>query len=319
MNSKTAEVLSVNISREKGTIKEPVNDAVIDANGMVGDAHAGPWNRQVSLLAEEIIERFSSECGERFQPGEFAENLTTRGLDFEQVSVLDVLRVGDVSLEVTQIGKACHGDACAIYRKVGRCVMPKEGIFTRVVRPGAVRPGAALTHQPRALKFWIVTVSDRASRGEYEDRSGPRIRELIEEFMSGKRWHIEIQQAIAPDEPRKLEAELQQAQDALADVVITTGGTGVGPKDITPEVVVMRCSKLIPGVMEHIRTKYGAAHPNALLSRGVAGVMGHGLIYTLPGSVKAVEEYMAEILKTVEHAVLMLHGLDVHGSSSSDR
>jgi molybdopterin adenylyltransferase len=195
--------------------------------------------------------------------------------------------------------------------------MPKEGIFTRVVRPGTVRPGAVLTHQPRALKFWIVTVSDRASRGQYEDLSGPRIKELVEEFMAPKRWHLEIQRAVVPDDPRRLEAELQRAQDALADVVITSGGTGVGPKDITPEVVVMRCSKLIPGVMEHIRTKYGTEHPNALLSRGVAGVMGHGLIYTLPGSVRAVEEYMAEILKTVEHSVLMLHGLDVHASSSN--
>ena len=305
-------VLSVNVSEEKGTIKLPVGEIVIDETGIVGDAHAGPWHRQVSLLAQESIERFGREESRQFNPGEFAENITTRGLNLDEVAVLDRLACGDVLLEVTQIGKGCHGDNCAIYRQVERCVMPKEGVFTRVVRGGRIKPGAALRHERRPFTCWIITVSDRASRGVYEDRGGPRVRELVEQFMQGKRWHLRIEQAVVPDDPQRIEAELKRAQAAPADLVITTGGTGIGPHDITPEVVVMRCSKLIPGVMEQIRAKTGATNPHALLSRGVAGVMGHGLIYTLPGSVRAVDEYMEEIFKTVEHLVLMLHGIDAH-------
>jgi len=305
-------IISTNVSSAKGTIKHPQPEITIDDHGVVGDAHAGPGLRQVSLLAREGIEKFERESKRSFAPGVFAENLTTRGLPVEEVAVLDKLTLGAVSLEVTQVGKECHGDSCAIFREAGRCVMPKEGVFTRVLRGGRVKAGDRLVHDKRPFKIWVITVSDRASAGEYADRSGPRIVELLEEYMRGQPWHLEIRQSIVADEPRQLEAELTQAQEAHSDVVITTGGTGIGPRDITPEVVVMRCSKLIPGIMEHIRTKFGREHPAALLSRSVAGVMGHGLIYTLPGGVRAVEEYIAEILKTMEHLVYTLHGLDVH-------
>ena len=95
-------------------------------------------------------------------------------------------------------------------------------------------------------------------------------------------------------------------------MVFTTGGTGVGPRDVTPEVVTSFCEKTIPGIMEAIRVKYWALKPNALLSRSVAGVAGQMLIFALPGSVRAVTEYMAEIVKTLEHLLFMLYGLDSH-------
>jgi len=312
MTSTGAEIISVNLSTEKGTSKQPQPFVRIDGRGLVGDAHAGPGQRQVSLLAQESTARFSREIGRDFGPGDFAENLTTRGLELTEVAVLDKLRVGDVLLEVTQLGKECHGDGCAIFREVGRCVMPKEGIFTRVLRGGPVKAGDQLAHEKRPFRVWVITVSDRASSGEYQDRSGPRIINLIEEHMRERPWHLECRRSVVADEPRQLEAALKEAQEAPADVVITTGGTGIGPRDITPEVVVMRCSKLIPGIMEHIRSIYGREQPAALLSRSVAGVMGHGLVYTLPGSVKAVEQYMAEVLKTMEHLIYTLHGLDMH-------
>jgi molybdenum cofactor synthesis domain-containing protein len=307
-----AAIVSVNFSEHKGTSKLPQAEIRIDAQGVVGDAHAGPGQRQVSLLAEERIAGFSQEVGRDFKSGEFAENLTTRGLALADVAVLDRLTIGDVRLEITQRGKECRGDSCAIFRAVGRCVMPKEGVFARVLQGGSVRAGDPLVHDRRPFRVWIITVSDRASSGEYEDRSGPRIAELIEQFMRDKPWHLELQRSIVADEPQQLEAELKRAQEAPSDVVLTTGGTGIGPRDITPEVVVMRCSKLIPGIMEHVRSEYGAEQPAALLSRSVAGVMGHGLVYTLPGSVRAVEQYMTEIFKTMEHLIYMLHGLDVH-------
>ena len=96
--------------------------------------------------------------------------------------------------------------------------------------------------------------------------------------------------------------------------MFTTGGTGVGPRDVTPDVVAALADKTIPGIMDAIRIKYGAAKPNALLSRSVAAVIRSTLVYTLPGSVRAVEEYMDEILKTLEHLIFTLHGLDLHGA-----
>jgi molybdopterin adenylyltransferase len=131
--SQMLKVVSVNLSSHKGTIKRPAERIVIDGSGVRGDAHAGPWNRQVSLLSEESIERFAKQMGRAIRPGEFAENITIRGLDAGDVAVLDRLRFGPLDLEVTQIGKECHGPECAIFQEVGQCVMPVEGIFTRVV------------------------------------------------------------------------------------------------------------------------------------------------------------------------------------------
>lgn len=217
-----------------------------------------------------------------------------------------------MELEVTQIGKKCHGDSCAIYREVGKCVMPKEGIFCRVLAGGTVKPDDAVQYLPRTLSFRVITLSDRAYKGEYEDRSGPRVRELLASFLSGTRWHPTIEETILPDEPDRLKQELAQAQADGVDIVFTTGGTGIGPRDMTPDVVAEFCDKLIPGIMESIRLKFGSEKPNALLSRSVAGVAGTMLVYTLPGSVRAVEEYVGEILKTLEHSLFMIHGLDNH-------
>jgi len=307
-----ASVVSVNTSTGKGTPKQPVAEIAIDLHGVVGDAHAGPWHRQVSLLSRDVIEVFQSQMDREIGNGEFAENITTQGLDLSNVCVMDRLVVGDAELVVTQIGKACHGDACAIFREVGKCVMPKEGIFCRVLRGGTVRPGSPVEHKPRALGITVVTVSDRASRGEYEDRSGPAVVAAVEEFLGGTRWHPCIQNVTVPDDADVLRREIESSVARNDDVVILTGGTGIGPRDVTPEVVTAFCDKLIPGVMEFIRLKHGADKPNALLSRSVAGVKGTTLVYAIPGSVRAAREYMAEILRTMEHAVLMLHDIDVH-------
>lgn len=302
-------VVSVNISSETGTIKQPVPELTIDEKGCVDDAHAGSWHRQVSVLARESIDRFAEKMTRKIKPGEFAENITTKGIDLGTVSILDRFVIGDVELEVTQIGKECHGDTCAIFLEVGKCVMPKEGIFCRVLKTGTIRPGDSITYLTRPLRFRVITLSDRAQKGEYEDLSGPRVREILTEFFKDKRWHIDIESQLLGDVAEQLKLELESARDTGVDVVITTGGTGVGPRDITPEVVLSVCDKIVPGVMEHIRLKYGGDKPNALLSRGVAGVMKRTLIYTLPGSVRAVHEYMEEILKTMEHLIKMIHGL----------
>jgi molybdenum cofactor synthesis domain-containing protein len=246
------------------------------------------------------------------RPGEFAENITTKGLSLSSVGVLDHLLVGEAELVVSQIGKECHGESCAIFREVGKCVMPKQGIFCKVVRSGRVHPGSFIEHQPRPLKVEIFTMSDRASRGEYEDRSGPQVESSLNEFFAGTRWHPAIHRRILPDDADVLRKALDSVEREGADVIIITGGTGIGPRDITPEVVSAFCEKTIPGIMESIRLKYGTDNPKALLSRGVAGSRGSLLVYAIPGSPRAALEYMTEIVKTMEHAFLMLQGVDAH-------
>ncbi len=134
-------VLSVNISEKKGVIKESVNEIVITENGVENDAHAGDWHRQVSLLAKESIDKFEEVLGRKLEFGEFAENITTEGITLYTMKPGDILNIADVELEITQIGKKCHGDGCAIFSQVGKCVMPKEGIFAKVLKTGKIKPG----------------------------------------------------------------------------------------------------------------------------------------------------------------------------------
>lgn len=164
----------------------------------------------------------------------------------------------------------------------------------------------------RQLKIQVITLSDRASKGIYDDLSGPEIVQFLSEYFTEKNWQFKIDALIIPDDAKRLEEELLQAKNNKTDILITTGGTGIGPRDFTPEVVNKVLDKEIPGIMENIRIKFGQKVPNALLSRGVAGVMGETQVYSLPGSVKAVREYMGEILKTLEHLIYMLHGIDTH-------
>ena len=310
--SNSGEVVSVNISREKGTVKEPVQEVQVGLQGIVADAHSGSWHRQVSLLASERIEQFAAQYRVEVNPGDFAENITTKGLALGSIGPLDRVAVGEVLLEVSQIGKKCHGDNCAVFRKTGNCIMPKEGIFARVIRAGTIRPGDSVIHQAKKLKISVITVSDRAFAGEYRDRSGLRVRELLEGFFDSRRWHPEIENEIVPDASDELSKSMQRAVSDQADILIATGGTGVGPRDRTPEAVTRLCDRLVPGIMEAIRVKFATQNPKALLSRSVAGVAGETLVYAIPGSVKAVEEYISEILVTLEHALFMVRGVDVH-------
>jgi molybdenum cofactor synthesis domain-containing protein len=312
MNSNSIKVISVNISEKKGTIKTPVEAIELSEIGVKGDAHSGSWHRQVSLLGNESILKFQKEANRKLKFGEFAENITTEGLILYETSPLDRLIIGDAVLEITQIGKECHGSSCAIFKEVGNCVMPKEGIFARVLKNGIIREGNLVEYIKKTFKVHVITLSDRASRGEYEDRSGPRVIELTYDYFSRQNYLVQMEHTIIPDDPEALRVLLERAEDNRVDVVFTTGGTGIGPRDFTPDVVKDILDKEIPGVMEAIRIKYGMEKPNALLSRGVAGVMSDTLIYTLPGSVKAVNEYLEEIFKTLKHLIYMLHGLDAH-------
>jgi molybdenum cofactor synthesis domain-containing protein len=311
MELKQIEVISVNISEAKGTVKHPVESIQIYKEGVKGDAHSGPWNRMVSLLGKESVRRFEQQAGRIIQPGEFAENITTEGLELTHTRPLDRFIFQEVLLEVTQLGKKCHGDHCAIFREVGNCVMPKEGIFCRVLKPGTIKAGDIARFEPKVFRCLVITMSDRASHGVYEDKSGPALERRLTDYFETQGRCSMVQRIVIPDDAAMLKELLQKHQQDM-DFIFTTGGTGIGPRDITPEVVRPLLDKEIPGIMEMIRVKYGMEKPNALLSRGVAGLMDGCFVFTLPGSVKAVDEYMDEITKGMMHLVFMLHGLDMH-------
>ncbi len=305
-------IQSINISREKGVVKKPVSRALLKPNsGIEGDAHAGPWHRQISLLARERIMEFEKKISREMAPGEFAENLTTIGLDLSRVAVLDRILINDVELEITQIGKECHTD-CAIYQEVGACIMPKEGVFARVAKGGEIAVGSEAEFHPRDYIFHVITLSDRAFSGVYPDRSGPHAVEKVTAYYRNTREHIRIDREVIPDEGSVFLQKLQAAVDTGADVIITTGSTGIGPRDIAPQITADFCDRQIPGIMEFARVTFGARKPAALLSCGIAGIKNSTVIFNLPGSVRAVDEYLDLILGQLDHIRRMIHSIDVH-------
>lgn len=279
--------------------------------GIKGDAHSGDWHRQVSLLAKEDIEAFSRKCDKVFKEGDFAENITTQGIDLRKVKVLDTISNESVELFITQKGKKCHGGGCAIFTAVGQCVMPKEGVFAKVIRSGMLKPGDKLEHKPKVFKIAVITLSDRASRGEYEDLSGPAIKDIISSFFKGIDRQFEIKNHVLPDDSEKLKNMIKKLSVDF-DLLFTTGGTGISSRDVTIETISPMLEKQLPGIMEMIRIKYGQENPKALLSRSIAGTIGKMLVFCLPGSPKAVKEYLGEINKVLEHMIYMLHDLDNH-------
>lgn len=136
-----AKVIAVNISREKGVPKQPIEAGNFEVNyGLQGDAHAGDWHRQVSLLGIESINKMEKMGLTNIETGSFAENITTEGITLYELPVGTRLKLGAVLMEVTQIGKECHS-GCAIRQTVGDCIMPREGIFAKVITGGLIKPG----------------------------------------------------------------------------------------------------------------------------------------------------------------------------------
>ena len=140
-----AKVIAVNLSEKRGTFKYPVEKAHASVDhGLGGDAHAGNWHRQISLLAQESVDKMTALGAEGLSPGKFAENITTEGIELFTLPVGTRLKIGGCVAEVTQIGKECH-QHCEIYRKVGMCVMPTEGIFVKVLEDGDIQAGDEIT------------------------------------------------------------------------------------------------------------------------------------------------------------------------------
>ena len=304
---KNIKILSVNLANERG-IKHQVEELELTSKGIKGDVHSNT-SRQISIIDIDHIDLFKKlTAGRDAKFGEYAENLTVSGIGDQTIIPFDKFKIGDAELEVTQIGKPFHDK----FRELGNYVMPRVGIFCRVSKTGTIKAGDDMQYIPKTYKALVITLSDRASRGEYTDRSGPVIQKMLNGFFEKKELPYKIDSEIIPDDADKLKELINKATKEKYDVIITTGGTGIGKRDLTVETVQPMLHKEIPGIMEHIRIKYGSIKPNALLSRGVAGTIDESLVYTLPGSVKAVNEYMTEILKTLHHLFYMLRGVDVH-------
>jgi len=312
MNKKYLKIASLNISEKKGTIKTPREELIITPEGIEGDAHAGKWHRQISILADESIKSFEKELGRPINHGEFAENITTLGFQVHKTKPFDRFVSGDVELEVTQIGKKCHGDNCEIFQQTGKCVMPTEGIFCRVIKTGKLTRESVLEYNPKTFRIKVITLSDRAFEGIYQDKSGPLIEKLSKDWFTAQGYLCETNRTVIPDEPAVLQKELRKAETENFDIIYTTGSTGIGPRDIAPKVISNFIDFEMPGIMDMIRLKYGAEKPNALLSRSQAGVKNKTLVFSLPGSTKAVHEYLKEIHTIVMHSFLMLHSIDSH-------
>ncbi|MBN2715066.1 MAG: MOSC domain-containing protein [Deltaproteobacteria bacterium] len=305
-------IISLNVSNQKGTAKQAVSDVTISATGIAGDVHAGNWHRQISLLPNERIRAFEAELGRPLTPGAFGENVTTEELDFSTIAIGDTLMLGSAAVEVTQIGKTCHDNGCAIFAEAGKCIMPTYGLFCRVLTPGIAKPGDSVFHVSRPLKALVITLSDRASRGDFADRSGPLIVEMLNAHFVNTPWHLQVETVLIGDDATELRYKIIDAVARHVDIIITTGGTGIGKRDITPETLISLFHKEIPGIMDFIRMKHGATLPQALISRSVAGVIDETQVYALPGSINAVREYMDEILRVLEHNLLMIWGIDAH-------
>ena len=268
--------------------------------GLEGDAHAGFAHRQVSLLAEESINKMR-EQGLEVGPGDFAENLTTRGIDLVNLPIGTRLQAGKVAImRVTQIGKECH-NRCAIYYQAGDCVMPREGIFAEVLLEGKVKVEDPLKVRP-SYRFGVITASDKGSCGEREDLSGPAIAEMVQP------WGDVVETVIVPDEKKQLASAMREMVGKGFDAVFTTGGTGMSPRDVTPEATLEVVDRLVPGIAEAIRRETAAATPKAMLSRAVVGISVSTLIINLPGSPKAVAECLAVLTPVLDHALETVSG-----------
>jgi molybdopterin adenylyltransferase len=229
------------------------------------------------------------------------------GIEKTELKDFDLFVGSEASFRIDKIGKRLKKSR----PNPDELLIHQSGIFCTLIEGKLSHEENSMEHDPKIFNSLVITLSDRASRGEYADLSGPFVIEALEELFTARDKRFRTDYKLIPDNRENLSEILTQSTNKY-DVILSTGGTGIGPRDFTVDVVKPLLNMEIPGIMEMIRMKYGSLKPNAYLSRGVAGIFGSALIYTLPGSVKAVREYMDEITKTLDHLFYMKEGIDVH-------
>ncbi len=299
----TGIIKAVCISEKKGTAKKNVVSAnIIENFGLEGDAHAGSF-REVSLLSWEQVEAFKKN-GTDVSEGDFGENLLVQGFDFKSFPIGTRFRTGEVELELIQIGKKCHS-ACTVTRRTGKCIMPTEGVFARVLHGGTVSVGDKIELiEDRRFTAGILVASDRSSKGEREDKSGPVIKEILQ-----KAGYLTGEITLLPDDEEGLYMALCHIADSQKpDVIFTSGGTGFSPRDMMPEATKRAATKDALGIAEAIRAYSLSITPRAMLSRAASVIRNKTLIINLPGSPKAADEILNYILPALEHGIPVLRG-----------
>ena len=298
-------VVSVSISDKKGVKKRNVDQIILKKNfGIVNDAHAGNWHRQVSFLAIESIKRMQA-LGLNVKSGDFAENITTEGIELCKMKVGERLKINNVIFTISQIGKVCH-HRCAISYQAGDCIMPKEGIFAVVENDGDVKPGDKIEKlDKKGFSVAIITLSDKGSKGEREDITGKKIMEFLTD-------NVEIgfiRYEMIPDEKDMLEDMLVDFVDMQQfDLIITNGSTGVSPRDIAADVTKKVIEKELPGFSEAMRMESFKKTPHAIISRAVTGIRRKSLIINLPGSPKGAIENLEVVANAIPHTIKKLQG-----------
>ena len=318
MDQKKGVIRGICISKKRGTAKYPVETAKIVPDwGIEGDAHGGKWHRQISLLALEKIEDFRKK-GADVDYGAFGENLIVEGFDLRSLPVDAEVKSGDaVRLKVTQIGKECHSH-CEIYHRMGDCIMPREGIFAEVIEGGVIKVNdvveVCMPGKDRPYSVAVITLSDKAFAGERKDLSGPAIEKILRDSEEKDHIKFDIKETLLlPDGEEGLKKQLiRLADQRQLDLILTTGGTGFAPRDVTPEATIAVCDRMANGIADAIRNYSMTITDRAMFSRAVSGLRGKTLILNLPGSPKAVTEALEYILPKLPH------GLDVLGGNVTE-
>lgn len=294
-------VVAVCISDKKGTQKINIKSCFIKLGwGLENDAHGGNWHRQVSLLSIDKVKMFSTKDMD-IKAGVFGENILAEGIDFAKLPTGTLIKCGDALLEITQIGKECH-NKCIIHHQMGDCIMPREGVFAKVLQDGNVTEGDDIKI---ILSAAVITLSDKGSKGERLDQSGM----IISEQLSNAGYFI-ASKVLLPDDKSLIEKSLIELSDNnRVQLIITTGGTGLAVRDVTPEATIAIATREVPGIAEAIRYHSLKKTPRAMLSRGVAVIRNQTLIVNLPGSPKAVSEILEYILPSLTHGVEILCGI----------
>ena len=286
-------IKAICISKQKGTEKHPVQDIeIIENYGLENDAHAGKWHRQVSLLSYEKREEFKAK-GANVEDGAFGENLLVSGIEFTSYPVGTQFKIGDVLLELTQIGKSCHSH-CAIYHQVGQC-------------GGHICVGdkvEVIENKDSRMRVAVLTLSDKASVGQRVDKSGP----LIEKIMTEQGYNVTSVTVIADDENEIVSQLINLSDRCQNDLILTTGGTGLSVRDVTPEATMKVMTRNVPGISEALRYESMKYTNKAMLSRGVSVLRNQTLIINLPGSPKAVKESLDIILGPLKHGLEIMKG-----------